>query len=132
MTEPTPPPGDLPATPPPYPGLNPAPPSTPLPTGPPAGIQPKAENATLALVLGIVAVAGGSLCCLAFAVGPFAWVLGQRAVAETRRNPQLAGSSEAMAGMVMGIIATGLLAITALAMIFIFTLVLAEPRMFRG
>lgn len=93
--------------------------------------MPNAENATLAMVLGIVAVAGGSLCCLAFAIGPFAWVLGQRAVAETRRDPRLAGGSEAMAGMVLGIVATGLLAISALGMLFMFTLILAEPQMFR-
>ncbi len=108
-----PPPGPPPASPPPgYPAF----PPPGHPAGPPApGYYPPAvpthPKATLALVLGLVAVVGGLAACgLPLLVSPFAWVTGHRVLNEIRASRgQLGGEASAQAGMVLGIIGTVLL-----------------------
>jgi len=73
---------------------------------------PDHPRSTTALVLGLIALAGGSVCALAILAGPFAWVIGAKARKEIDANPQMyGGRSQATAGMVLGIIATALLII---------------------
>jgi hypothetical protein len=76
------------------------------------GPPPKHPNATTAMVLGIVAVAGGLVCALPLLVAPFAWFTGTKAVRDIdeSRGAQ-SGRGEAMAGKVLGIIGTVLLAL---------------------
>ncbi|MCW2840158.1 MAG: hypothetical protein JWR55_1641 [Aeromicrobium sp.] len=78
---------------------------------------PKHPSATTAMVLGIVAVAGGLLCYLPLLMAPFAWFTGSKAVRDIdeSRGAQT-GRGEAMAGKVLGIIGTVLL-LLALAVI---------------
>lgn len=104
----------------------PPPPGWQPPAQPGWGAAPPAENklgsATTALVLGLVALAGGVLCGLPLLVGPFAWVTGARARNEIDRYPgRWTNRSEATAGMVMGIVATVLvvLAVLLLALLLV-------------
>ncbi len=67
-------------------------------------MAPKHPQATTAMVLGIL---GLVLCGV---IGPFAWVMGSKAVKEIDANPHTySGRSEANAGKIMGIIGTALL-----------------------
>lgn len=89
------------------------------PGWPPPQPAPRPENklggATTALVLGLVALAGGVVCGLPLLVGPFAWVTGARARNEIDRYPgRWTNRSEATAGMVMGIVATVLVVLAVL------------------
>jgi hypothetical protein len=123
LTDTSPPAEEPPAAPPPYPGLANQPPH-------PQFAQPRADNATLAMVLGIVALGGGALCWLPFCAGPAAWVLGHRSLRAIEANPQLAGHAEALAGMVLGIIATGLGATMLLGLTFLLALGIFAPETF--
>lgn len=78
----------------------------------PYGLPPKHPNATTAMVLGIVAVAGGILCWLPLFISPFAWFTGSKAIRDIdeSRGTQ-GGRGEAMAGKVLGIVGTVLLAL---------------------
>lgn len=68
---------------------------------------PAHPQATTVLVLGIL----GLLACQA--VGPFAWVMGNRVVAEIDGAAgRLGGRSEANIGRIMGIVATALLGVS--------------------
>lgn len=79
--------------------------------GPPANHK----NATLALVLGII-----SLVICGF-VGPFAWVIGKRAMDEIDASGgRLGGRGMAQAGYILGIIATVLLAIGIVVVVVLF------------
>jgi len=81
---------------------------------------PDHPKATTAMVLGIVAVAGGMLCYLPFFVAPFAWVMGGKAVREIDASQgKLGGRGMAQAGYILGIIGSVLLGI-ALLVIAIF------------
>ncbi|MGJ9413199.1 DUF4190 domain-containing protein [Aeromicrobium sp. CF4.19] len=92
---------------------------------PPMG-PPKHQSATTAMVLGIIAVAGGVMCYLPIFAAPFAWVMGGRAVKEIDASGgALGGRGEAMAGRVLGIIGTVLLILGLLAIIGIVTLLIA-------
>lgn len=83
------------------------------PHGQAATIHPSANTA---LVLGIVALAGGMLCGLPLLVGPFAWFTGRKVKREIEAAPQhYTGASEANAGMILGIVATVLLALALVA-----------------
>jgi Domain of unknown function (DUF4190) len=72
----------------------------------PGGYAPPPRDhprATLALVLGIL-----SLVCLQI-LGPFAWVIGRKAVVEIDASGgQMGGRGQAQAGYVLGIISTAL------------------------
>lgn len=74
-------------------------------------VRPDHPQASTALVLGLVALVGGFMCVLPILAGPFAWVVGARVRREIDQDQQYAGRDRATAGMVMGIVATGLLAL---------------------
>jgi hypothetical protein len=78
--------------------------------------EPPSSNATTALVLGIIgAVASmGSCCCCLFVVpgvcSPLAWYLGRLELAAIREGrSSAAGHGSAQAGMILGMIGSGLL-----------------------
>lgn len=115
---------------PPY-GQAPQPPMYPPPGGhPPPGYggyyarptPPQHPSATTAMVLGIVALAGGFMCLgLPFVVGPFAWAIGHRAVREIDASPTpMSGRGEALTGKICGIVATVFL---VLGLVFVAVLI---------
>ena len=78
--------------------------------------EPPSSNATSALVLGIIGVLGATgscCCCLSFIPGicsPIAWYLGRlelAAISAGQSSP--AGHGSAQAGMILGMIGSGLL-----------------------
>lgn len=76
-------------------------------------MPPKHPKATLVLILGIL---GLVLCQV---LGPFAWIMGNRAVAEIDANPGAwDGRGEAQAGRILGIIATVILILSVLMVAF--------------
>jgi hypothetical protein len=91
----------------------------------PYGPPPKHPNATTAMVLGIVAVAGGVLCYLPLLIAPFAWFTGSKAVRDIdeSRGAQ-GGRGEAMAGKVLGIVGTALLALAIAGIVTLVVLTL--------
>lgn len=113
-------------TPPPYPGQQP--PQQPgwgpghPPPGPAYGYQqpyaapvPDHPRSTFAMVLGIIAIAGGFACYLPLLAAPFAWVIGSRAVREIdEAGGQLGGRGQANAGKILGIVGTVLLTLVLL------------------
>lgn len=112
--------------PPPQPGQQPwsPPPYQPYqgPYGPAPGYgyprPPAHPQATTSLALGIASLAGLLFCQLLLVLGPFAWAIGSRACAEIDAAPgQWEGRDRANAGRIMGIVATGLLALVVLAAI---------------
>jgi len=107
---------------PPPPGAGAAyPPPAYYPYGPP----PKHPNATTAMVLGIVAVAGGVLCYLPLLMAPFAWFTGSKAVRDIDESRgALGGRGEAMAGKVLGIVGTALLALAIAGIVTLVVLTL--------
>jgi hypothetical protein len=116
MSQETPPPGEQPPhTPQPSWGAAYPPPPGGYPPQPgynPYMAPPKHPQATTSMVLGIVSVAGGVLCWLPLLISPVAWIMGAKAVREidASRGAQ-SGRSEAVAGKVLGIIGTVLLAL---------------------
>lgn len=96
----------------------------------PPPMLPKHQSATTAMVLGIIAVAGGILCYLPILAAPFAWVMGGRAVKEIDASGgTLGGRGEATAGRVLGIIGTVLLVLGILAVIaVVIIIVVAESN----
>lgn len=91
------------------------------PTAYGAAALPKHPQAMTALVLGIVSLAGAMACILPIFCAPFAWYYGRKAVKEIDAEPQrYSGRSEAMGGMVTGIIGTvGLVLLIVLVFIII-------------
>ncbi|MCD9153982.1 DUF4190 domain-containing protein [Aeromicrobium duanguangcaii] len=78
---------------------------------------PKHPKATLVLILGIL----GVVVCGVLA--PFAWVIGNRTVAEIDANPGVyEGRGEAQAGRILGMIGTALLVLSVLVFAFFVTL----------
>ena len=75
---------------------------------------PDHPQVSTAFVLGLVALVGGFLCGLPILAGPFAWVAGARARKAVDQDPRYGGREKATAGMVMGIVATSLLALVLL------------------
>ena len=78
--------------------------------------HPASSNATTALVLGIVGAVGsmGTCCCCLFIVpgvcSPIAWYLGRLELLAIRAGQSApAGEGSAQAGMILGMIGTGLL-----------------------
>ena len=81
------------------------------------GYPPPANHpqSTLALTLGLVGLVGTMLCLLPAVVGPFAWYVGGKAKNEIDASGgQLGGRGPAVAGYVLGIITTVLLALVVL------------------
>ena len=79
---------------------------------------PNHPAANTALVLGIVALGGGFVCGLPILAGPFAWFMGAKVKREIDAEPgRYGGRSEANAGMILGIVATVLLALAVLAIV---------------
>lgn len=84
--------------------------------GPPQ--QPKHPQAQTAMILGIIALAGGATCMLPIFVSPFAWYYGAKARREMAAEPgRWSGQGDAQAGFVMGIIGTVLIALMTLVLI---------------
>jgi hypothetical protein len=76
-------------------------------------------EATSAMILGIVALAGTFVCGFLIVVGPFAWAKGAKVRREIDAEPQRwSGRSEATAGYVMGIVTTILLILVVLVIVF--------------
>jgi hypothetical protein len=117
------PPAPFPAEPPNYSSQVPIPPN-------PVWIQPKEPRATTAMVLGIVAIAGGMLCLLPFVCGPVALVMGLKSLNAIKAQPHLGGRSEATTGFILGIIATLLLVLSTLFLAFMIWLVVEHPEAF--
>ena len=88
-------------------------------------------RATTAMVLGIVAVAGGMLCYLPALCGPVALVIGLKSLNAIKAQPHLGGRSEAMTGFILGIIATLLLVLSTLFVAFIIWFAVEYPEEFR-
>lgn len=92
---------------------------------PPYPPQPPSHpRATTALVLGIVALVGGTACLLPILLAPFAWVIGRNAVREIdASHGQLGGRGSAQAGTVLGIIGTVLLVLGIVGFILVLTVI---------
>jgi uncharacterized membrane protein len=97
----------------------------------PFWIQPKESRATTAMVLGIVAVAGGMLCYLPALCGPVALVIGLKSLNAIKGQPHLGGRSEAMTGFILGIIATLLLVLSTLLLALMIWFAVEYPEEFR-
>ncbi|MCW2830645.1 MAG: hypothetical protein JWP31_1337 [Aeromicrobium sp.] len=81
---------------------------------------PKAPRSTLAMVLGIVAVAGFFVLIVPVFVAPLAWYFGAAAHREVERAPtRWSGGGEARAGMILGIIGTGLIVVVIVLLLLI-------------
>lgn len=85
---------------------------------------PKHPKATTAMVLGIVAVAGGLMACgLPTLIAPFAWLTGHKAVKEIDASGgTIGGRSEAHAGKILGIVGTVMLVLIIAAVILFIVL----------
>lgn len=92
----------------------------------PPQAQPMHPQATTALVLGILGLAGTFVCGLPIVLGPFAWVLGARAKREIQAQPgRYRGLGESTTGMILGIITTVLLVLAIIAVVLFIVLVVA-------
>ncbi len=79
---------------------------------------PKHPQAQTAMVLGIIALAGGFICLLPIFASPFAWYIGAKAKREIVAEPgRWSGQNDAQAGVIMGIIGTVLIALGVAALI---------------
>jgi hypothetical protein len=90
---------------------------------------PRADHprATLALVLGLVAVAGGLALAVPLLLAPFAWVIGRGVVRDVDASGgQLGGRELGSAGMVLGIVGTALLALGVLVLLLFFGFILVS------
>jgi uncharacterized membrane protein YjgN (DUF898 family) len=84
---------------------------------PPYALPPNHPQATTVLVLGIL---GLVVCGI---LGPFAWVMGNRVVAEIDASGgRVGGRTEANVGRILGIVATALLAVSLVALVGVFAL----------
>ena len=88
----------------------------------------------LALGLGLGGLIGGFVSMgLGFALGPFAWFIGQRARTQIRQsNGAYHNEGNATAGMVLGIIATVFLALAILMWILIMVSIANDPTIGNG
>lgn len=120
----------------PPPGGYPPPGQYPPPAAyPPAGYQyapapaaPKHEQATTAMILGIVSLVGAFVCFVPVVLGPFAWYMGAKAKREIEDSRgALSGLSEAKGGMVTGIIATVLMILGLMLIGLLIVLTIADP-----
>jgi hypothetical protein len=87
---------------------------------------PEHPQVTTALVTGLVALIGGFACGLPIVAGPFAWQMGARVRKEIDREPgRYSGREKATAAMVMGIVATGFLALALLVVMIAVVVIIA-------
>jgi hypothetical protein len=85
--------------------------------------RPQAPGSTAALVTGIVALAGGLVLLLPLVAAPIAWYLGVSACRRSEREPdQWAPTGSARAGMVLGMVGTGILVVVTLLAVVVSTL----------
>ena len=115
-----------------WPQQPPVPPVQP-PVPPPAYpvyAPPDLPKATAAMVVGIVAVAGGFVVCgLPLLVSPVAWVLGAQARRQIRQAPQQwGGEGKATAGLVLGIIGTVLLVLALIVLVVVVITLVNDPN----
>jgi len=96
----------------------------------PYPIQPKEPQATTAMVLGIVAVAGGMMCYLPILVSPVALYFGRKSLNAIKQQPHLGGRGEAMAGFVLGIIGTCMIAFMLLVIGAVAVWAISSPAQF--
>ena len=86
--------------------------------GPPPYRLPDHPEATKALVVGIIALLGGFTCYVPLLLGPWAWIVGRRAVRQIDAEPgRWDGRGQAMGGYVMGVVATVLLVLAVVAVV---------------
>jgi hypothetical protein len=98
----------------------------------PVHMAPVHPRATAALVVGLVSVVG-ALMVLPAALGPLACYLGISARRSIEREPyRWSGHGQATAGMVLGIIASGILALLALVSLLVATLFAVALRLDTG
>jgi hypothetical protein len=91
-------------------------PGTPYGYGGPA--RPEHPQVATAFVLGLVSLIGGFACVLPIVAGPFAWAMGARARKEIDASlGHYGGREKATAAMVMGMVATGFLALALLVVV---------------
>jgi hypothetical protein len=96
--------------------------------GPPAYRLPDHPEATKSMVLGLIALIGGFTCYVPLALGPWAWVVGRRAVREIDAQPgRFEGRGQAMAGYVTGVVATVLLVLGVLLLLGVLALFAVSP-----
>ena len=87
---------------------------------------PMHPQATTALVLGIIGLAGTFICGVTVLLGPFAWSVGARAKRQIAASPgQYRGESEANIGMILGIITTVLLVLAVIGIVLFIVFVVA-------
>ncbi len=92
--------------------------------GPP--LAPKHPQAQTAMILGIIALAGGATCLLPILASPFAWYFGAKAKREIDAEPgRWSGRSDAQAGFILGLIGSVLLVLALLALILFVVLLVA-------
>ncbi len=92
------------------------------------GRVPDHPKATTALVVGLIALVGGLVCAVPLLAGPWAWVIGRRAVRQIDAEPtRFGGRGVAMAGYVLGVIATILLLLGIIAFVGLIALLVAAP-----
>ncbi|MEH3032767.1 MAG: DUF4190 domain-containing protein [Aeromicrobium erythreum] len=112
-----------------YPPYAPQGASYPPPAWQPA--PPSHPKATSAMVLGIVAIAGGLACYLPLFLAPFAWIRGAAAQREIdAEQGRWGGRSEATTGKILGIVGTVLLVLALLFVAFIIVLAIVSPESF--
>ena len=98
----------------------------------PVYVRPDLPKAVAAMVVGIVAVAGGlMLCGLPLLASPVAWVLGAQARRQIRESPhRWGGEGKATAGLVLGIIGTILLLLAVAVLVVVVVLAVSDPSTF--
>lgn len=80
---------------------------------------PEHPQSTMIMVLGIVSLAGGAICWLPALAGPFAVVMGRKALQEIDASGgAIGGRGQVMAGFICGLITTALLVLVLLIVIF--------------
>ena len=81
---------------------------------------PKHPQAQTAMVLGVIALAGGFTCLLPIFISPFAWYMGAKAKREIDAEPgRWSGHNDAQAGFIMGIIGSVLIALGVVALVVV-------------
>lgn len=96
----------------------------------PYPVPPKEPRATTALILGIVGLVGGWMCCLPAIVSPFALVYGKKSLNAIREQPHLGGHGEALTGFILGICGTVFIALALAVIAGLATWWVADPTSF--
>jgi len=121
--------GDMGASPPPQ-SSTPGQQQRPLPRRPSASQDAELQSSTI-LALGIIGLAGGITCGLPLLVSPVAWVMANRSMERMRSMEDVdpAVRNQLNSGRTLGIVGTGLLVLTLLAiMAIVLVVALGQPR----